>query len=192
MKKLTILIDMDDTLENLCDVWIEYLNERYGLHVSKNDVNDWDMTLAFPMLLCREIYEPLFEVNMWNRVKPLPGAVRYVNQLIKDGHKVVIVTASHQNSVGIKLNHVLFKYFPIFTYKDVIITTQKQLINGDILIDDAPHNLEGGNYRGILMSAAHNRNYDAEGHGFVRAEKWKDIYKIICDYAAKGEGGEND
>lgn len=30
MKKLTILFDADDTVENLSDCWIAMLNERYG------------------------------------------------------------------------------------------------------------------------------------------------------------------
>lgn len=104
---------------------------------------------------------------MWKRVTPLPGAVEYLKRLIDDGHKVVIVTASHQNTVAMKLNNVLFRYFPYLTTSDVIITSQKQLVCGDVMIDDAPHNLVGGNYYGILVTAPHNRAYDAESNGFV-------------------------
>lgn len=28
MSKLTILIDMDDTIENLCEAWVGYLNNK--------------------------------------------------------------------------------------------------------------------------------------------------------------------
>ncbi|MBP5462729.1 MAG: hypothetical protein J6Y20_11505 [Lachnospiraceae bacterium] len=192
MKKLTVLIDMDDTIENLGETWVQCLNERHGTNVQRSDVTDWDVSKAFPTLTRHEVYAPLFDKRMWKRVQPLPGAVEYVKKLIEDGHKVLIVTASHQNTVGIKLNHVLFKYFPFFTYKDVIVTTQKQLISGDILIDDAPHNLEGGKYHGILVSAPHNRSYDAEKHGFVRADNWETIYKAVCDYANEGKEREQD
>ena len=34
MKKLTILFDADDTVENLSDCWIAMLNERYGTSVT--------------------------------------------------------------------------------------------------------------------------------------------------------------
>ena len=178
-KRLTILVDMDDTLENLLEEWVKFLNEEHNLRVDINNVTNWDMSKTFTMLSRQEIYAPLFNKSLWERVKPLPGAVQYVNRLIKDGHRVVIVTASHQDTVSIKLNDVLFKYFPFFTYKDVIITSQKQLINGDILIDDAPHNLEGGKYKGILMTAPHNKSYKAEEHGLVRVNDWEEIYKLI-------------
>lgn len=37
MKKLTILIDMDDTLEDLLGAWVSYLNTQYGTNVHKED-----------------------------------------------------------------------------------------------------------------------------------------------------------
>ena len=30
MKKLTVLIDMDDTIEDLVGAWVKYLNTKYG------------------------------------------------------------------------------------------------------------------------------------------------------------------
>lgn len=185
MKKLTILVDMDDTIENLCETWVAFLNETHGTTVHTDDIHDWDMTKAFPTIEKSQVYDPLFDENMWKRVTPLPGAVEYLKRLIDDGHKVVIVTASHQNTVAMKLNNVLFRYFPYLATKDVIVTSQKQLVCGDVMIDDAPHNLEGGNYYGILVTASHNRAYDATANGFVRADTWEEIYNIVCDYARK-------
>ena len=49
MKKLTILFDADDTVENLSDCWIAMLNERYGTSVTPEDVHGWDISLAFPL-----------------------------------------------------------------------------------------------------------------------------------------------
>ena len=176
---------MDDTIENLCEVWTRFLNERYGTNVHKDDIKDWDMSKAFPTLSHKEVYKPLLEEEMWKRVKPLPGAIKYVKKLIDDGHKVVVITASHPDTVSMKLNNVLFKYFPFFTYNDVIITTQKHMVSGDVLIDDAPHNLNDGKYYGILMAAPHNLTYDAGAHGIARADNWKEVYRIVCKYADK-------
>lgn len=185
LKKLTILVDMDDTIENLGEVWVNFLNETHGTTVHKDDIMGWDMSVAFPTVPKKQVYEPLCNEEMWKRVTPLPGAVEYLQKLINDGHKVVIVTAAPQESVPMKLNNVLFRYFPFFNMKDVIITSQKQLVRGDVMIDDAPHNLEGGEYFGILVSAPHNRAYDAKSNGFVRADNWDEIYNIVCDFARK-------
>ena len=48
-----------------------------------------------------------------------------------------------------------------------------------MLIDDGIHNLEGGAYKKILFTAAHNRDYDAEAHGMTRVHGWDEIVGII-------------
>ena len=40
MKLLTILVDMDDTIEHLLKAWVEYLNERHGTTVKHEDITD--------------------------------------------------------------------------------------------------------------------------------------------------------
>lgn len=59
------------------------------------------------------------------------------------------------------------------------ITSHKQLVKGDVLIDDGTHNLEGGNYFKILMTAQHNKKYDAEANGMLRVETWAEVYSAI-------------
>lgn len=184
MKQLTILVDFDQTLNNLNEVWIAYLNERYGTTVKTDDVKEWDMQKAFPSLTPYEIYKPLFKEELWEKVTPIPKAYDNVCKLKYDGHKVYVVTTSNPTTVPIKLNKVLFKYFPFFTYNDVIITSHKQLIIGDVLIDDAPHNLEGeASYKKILFSAPHNKTFNEKSIGAVRANDWDEIYKLINDLA---------
>ena len=61
MKKLTILVDMDDTIENLSEAWVSYLNSRYGTNVSVSDISSWDISQAFPTLSKTEVYGALKE-----------------------------------------------------------------------------------------------------------------------------------
>lgn len=66
-----------------------------------------------------------------------------------------------------------------------IVTKNKQLVNGDILIDDGVHNLEGGRYKKILMSAPHNKGYDAELHGMTRVKSWEEAYNAVHIYTSE-------
>ena len=182
MKKLTILVDMDDTLIKLGETWIEFLNERYGTNVDWRDVTDWDVSIFFPELTRYQVFEPLHSAELWKRTKPMDGAVEAVAKLRKDGHRVIVVTSAPPKTVEAKLIYSLFKHFR-FTYKDVIIAYHKQLIKGDVLVDDAPHNLAGGNYLPILVDAPHNRDYDAEYNGMIRTENWEQIYDVITEFA---------
>lgn len=38
MKHLTILVDMDDTIESLASAWIDYLNARHGTTTKLTDI----------------------------------------------------------------------------------------------------------------------------------------------------------
>lgn len=176
---MTILVDMDDTIEGLLDSWTEFLRKKHGVDVYSDDITDWDVSKAYPTLTKKEVLAPLFEEEMWKSVLPFSDAVMYLRRLIDEGHDVIIVTASHYDTVGLKMRHVLVKYFPFIPYDNVIIASKKQMVIGDVMIDDAPHNLIGGKYRGILFSAPHNRDFCAEEYGLRRASNWSEVYQIL-------------
>ena len=176
---MTILIDMDDTIESLLRAWVNGVNTKYGRSVSCEDVTSWDVSAAFPGLTREEVYAVPLEQGFWKTVEPIPGAAEAIQRFMDAGHEVFIVTATPYESVTEKMTEVLFRYFPFLTWKQLIITSRKQLIRGDVLIDDGVHNLEGGDYVKILMTAPHNRNYDAEANGMIRVQTWAEIEEVI-------------
>lgn len=128
MRHLTILVDMDDTIENLAEAWVAYLNARHQTSTSLSDITDWDISKAFPTLTKEQVYAPLFEDTFWSWVKPMKGASETLQKLIADGHTVLIVTTSNYQTLAAKMEQVLFHYFPFLTWNDVIITAHKQLM----------------------------------------------------------------
>ena len=186
MKNLTILVDMDDTIENLCTAWVAELNIRHGLAVLPTDIVEWNICKAFPTLTPAQVYAPLYSEAFWSTVKPIEGAVEALFKLKNDGHRIVIVTASDTDTVAYKMNNVLYKYFPFLTYKDVVITSQKDLVNGDVMIDDNPMNFDyekTSNRLNILFSAPHNMNIDDEKAGLYRADTWDEVLFYIHFYS---------
>ena len=176
---MIILVDMDDTIEQLLQAWVDGVNKKYGRSASCDDITDWNVSKAFPGLSWEEVYTVPIEPGFWGRVLPIPGAVEGLKALIDRGHEVYIVTATYYESVEEKMKDLLFRYFPFLSWSQVILTGRKQLIRGDVLIDDGIHNLEGGDYRKILFTAAHNRFYDAEAHGMIRVNTWEEAVEVI-------------
>ena len=97
------------------------------------------------------------------------------------------MTATPYESILEKMSEVLFRYFPFLSWDQVIITSRKQLIRGDVLIDDGIHNLEGGQYKKVLMTAPHNISFDAEAHGMIRVRNWKEIEQVIDQLSTEKE-----
>lgn len=179
-RKYTILVDMDDTIENLLVEWIKWLNEKYGTNVKERDVRAWDLTLAFPGLTEEQVYEPLYHPELWERVRPKPHAASTLMRLMQDGHDVYITTSSNYCTLRTKMDAVLFRYFPFIQWDHVIVASKKQMIRGDIMIDDGPHNLIGGDYIKVLFTAAHNRSFNEKPHDMIRVGSWEQAYRLIA------------
>lgn len=176
---MIILVDMDDTIEHLLCPWLNWLNKAYDKNVQESDVVSWDMQDAYPDLSVEQIFEPLDVPEFWDTVTPIEGAREALERFLSRGHKIYVVTSTPVGSVRPKMERVLFRYFPFFTFDDVIITSNKQLVRGDVLIDDGYHNMVGGTYKKILVDAPYNRKYDEREAGAVRVRNWAEIEAAI-------------
>lgn len=177
----TILVDMDDTIEKCTEAWVHYVNRRFGTDTDPETLRDWDVSKGFPTLTREQVYGVTFEEDFWRTVKPIDKACEYLKKLIDDGNRVYIVTCAAYETLRVKMEEVLFRYFPFIEWKDVIIASRKQMIRADILIDDGIHNHIDGDYLRLLYTAPHNREYDAEANGMIRVNGWEEIYRIITE-----------
>lgn len=178
MNHLKILFDADDVAETLVQSWVDILNEQYGTKVSLEDVADWDISLAFPTLTKKQIYGALQEERLWANLQPTPGAQEYLQRLHDEGHELYMVTATDYRTCRVKIERIL-ELFPFLDAEHIIIAHRKQMVVGDVLIDDGPHNLVGGRYFRILFDQPHNRCFDESKYGMYRAVGWEQVYKLI-------------
>ena len=189
---MTILIDMDDVLECLLEAWLEYNNRKFGTSVQPDDIWEWDLSKAFPGHTKEEVYAAELDAGIWDTVRPMPGADEALRKLMADGHAIYVVTATLYETLPSKMDRVLFRYFPYLSWNQVIVTGNKHMIKGDVLIDDGPHNLSGGEYRKILFSAPHNRAFDEKTVGAIRVNNWDEAYEAVCsiDREIRKQNGE--
>ena len=179
-KTVTVCVDMDDTIENLLSAWITCLNNNYGTSVSYKDITEWEMKKIFPTLTENEIFSPLKDMGLWEKVSPKKDAQMYLKKLIDEGYNVYICTASHYDTVALKMTQVLKQHFPYIDWRKIIVAHDKQMIRCDVMIDDYIGNLLGGSYMKILMDAPYNRGFDKDG--IFRVHDWKEIYALIHKY----------
>ena len=180
MTNLTVLCDMDDVLWNLLTPWIAEINRTTGANIKEESITDWDISKFIPYIPAELIYAPLYKKSFWSKLQPYDDAQWFIWQLLIDGHEVKIVTAPAYSykSMPAKIDNFL-RLFPMVRQENIIITKQKQLIIGDVLIDDAPHNLVGGSYTKILLNKTSNSNYDATQHEMIRVSTLTEAYGEI-------------
>ena len=173
-----IAFDMDDVLVELLDSWVTWLNNHYGTHVECEDVKQWDMQVAFPELDESQIYECLSVKEFWQAVQMSSNGDEIVRKLQNDGYNVIVVTASSPRALHTKLYNCLLVHYPMFTYHDVVVCHNKQLVKCDYIVDDAPHNLEGHDAIKFLMDAPYNRNCPEYIYDF-RVHSLDEVYDRI-------------
>lgn len=183
-KSLTILVDVDNVLEDLHTPWVVAVNKKYGTDVKPEDITSWNIERFFDGLSRNQVFSPLHTAELWESLEPLKGSQKYLKMLIKDGHKVFLLTSAHPDTIPLKFKF-LQKHFPFIPFRDVIISSHKQMVIGDVLIDDAPHNLKNGCYQGILVDSPHNKSFDESAYGFYRAKNWAEIYEIVHNIAER-------
>ena len=177
-KQLTILCDMDDVLFPLAPIWVNEINYLFGTSVNPDEITDWDIVSFFPELTTEQIYEPLRKEGFWDYRQPFRDGLWFVDNVIKDGHRLKVVTATHYIDVMPSIRRLL-QCYKMLSYRDVIIAEEKQLINGDILIDDAVHNLIDGDYYPILKTMPHNENYGNSKFKLHRVSNLYEAYDIV-------------
>lgn len=186
MKKLRILIDLDDTMEEFLPRWIQAINYQHNRDVRIEDVRSWHMNEVYPDLLEEDLIEPLLTYEFWEGVREKPGAAKNILKFINDGHQINVVTSSHYGTIERKMDSMFFRLFPFLTWSSVIVTNEKGRIKGDVLIDDNPDFMEGFTGLRLLMDAPHNQG-DMATSCATRVYNWNEVYDVVTSYAESVE-----
>lgn len=178
----TILVDCDDVINNLCETWCDWLNQKYGTKVSYNEITEWNMANAFPGLTLEQIHSPLSTSEFWDRVEPRQDAQTAIKLLQSHGHEVYICTASYYDTLKAKYENFIRKQFWFIGWDRIIVAQNKSMIIGNVLIDDNPSNLENFKGKRILYTAPHNRSYLAFKNDMLRCDNWQDVMNTISSF----------
>lgn len=176
LKSKIISIDYDEVLFPFLEPLLKELNETHNLNAKVTDIKGWNIESYLP-LTRTQVFAPTHNDNFWKRIQPKEDAVWFVDKIIKDGCDIQVVTSSFYKNVKPKIERLL-KCFPL-EWKNVIITSNKQRIITDVLIDDAPHNLRGGNYIKFLIDMPHNQiDLDKENE-MIRVNNLREVYELL-------------
>jgi len=178
----TICTDCDDVLLDLIPAWVAVLNCRHGTNVKPDDITDWDIMQFFPTLTRDQVYKPIIEYDFWRwHIEPKTLAKEFVGRLAchPDEFRLKVITKTDYRNVEPKTK-ALMRWFPSIKWEDIIVTSCKQDVACDVLIDDNPDNLVGRRGHCILIDMPHNRSFDvSEWDTIHRAYSLAEAYNMI-------------
>jgi 5'(3')-deoxyribonucleotidase len=184
MTEPIILIDMDDVLADLTGNWINLLNKRHGTSIIRDDLSVWNVgrsiPIKFPNITSSEIYAPLSEPNLFRTLPVLPGVKPALREMKSLGWELVIVTSlpivKHRPGMIVqeKCEWIEEHLSEFIKPRDLIFTYRKDLVKGNVLIDDAPHNITS--YPGPTI--IYDRPWNRKVTGTARVNKWSEVVDV--------------
>lgn len=142
MKKLTILVDMDGVLANyqahLLATWEKEHPEKFA--IAQSAVTEHDIDKLFPHEYRSMIEEITLRERFFASLPPIAGGREALEDMLSAGHNVRICTAPKKvfhHCIGEKFEWVNLHLGKKWIER-IVLTRDKTLVHGDILIDDKP------------------------------------------------------
>jgi 5'(3')-deoxyribonucleotidase len=187
---MIIYLDMDETLVNLVDPWLDILNEKSGHNFSRDQVGAYAVEDNFSdRLSSEEIFEPFNTEGFWSSLPPFPGALEFVQTLYEADHTIYIATIPALGSVcHHEKEYWVQQYLPFIGREHLIFCHHKYLLRGDALLDDNPKYLAHFRGKRLLFDKPWNSPDALRDEGML--DKWfirMHSYQSVLDFLAQME-----
>ena len=196
MSKAIIGVDIDGVLCNTGQAMIDYYNSLSGDNLTLLDIKNYYIEEYVKPEWKKDFHKLFLDNKFWKTVKVINDAQKYVDKLIDNDYRIVLVTSTEPYNFY-KKSRWLSRMFPKINLRDNLISCKdKQLMSSyiDILIDDYPKNLQNkydnyGNYLTadyIKIMFDHNGQYawtkefKCNNVDSFRVHNWQETYDLIC------------
>lgn len=187
--RLCILVDCDDVLNDLLPKTLQIYNSNHLQDQDKqytvNDFTEFKIQNCVTEEAAEEIEGLFLQKHLWDSLRPAPRAVATMQRMMEAGHEVLVVTATHFKNATWK-GEWLEKYFPFVRWENVIVTSKKNRITGDWLIDDNMDNLKSFPYGRVCIDRPWNRNVRDDVYGILRVKNLEEAYEAIVQAEEQG------
>jgi 5'(3')-deoxyribonucleotidase len=175
----TLLIDMDSVIVDLMSEWFRRYNQDYDDDLSVERVLCWQSEKYVKPECGEKIYEYLDQPDLFRNLQPLPNALEVLERLHRE-YDILIVTSSRTLAFTEKEEWVE-RHLPFIGKHNLIFAHRKDMICGDVLFDDAPHNLLAFLQTGrtaVAMDYPYNRDVTVPRvKGWLEFESWLATWK---------------
>jgi 5'(3')-deoxyribonucleotidase len=177
------MLDFDGVIGEIFDIILPWWNAVHGTSYVFEDIKDWDLDKTFGPDANKKIFEYMNTPDFYDHVKPQDDCISVIQNLINEGHDVIIVTAIPKtcpNTYGGKLKWIT-RHLPFFDLQNFYTGKRKENIYAHLQLDDGPHNLEA--FPGVTV--AYDRPWNKSVYTAYRVKTWFEFYTIIQELTLK-------
>lgn len=160
-----IICDLDSIVIDLLVPWIAEYNRRWSENISVESITDYGLEKFVKPERVSDLFGVLGEPGFYLKLPPLAGAVEALTELHKNGYDIVVATAVASSGNAQDKFVWCKKHLPFLKHRDIFVGARKELLRGDVFIDDAPKNIVA--YRNAwpdatIMTIAYPYNQDCK------------------------------
>lgn len=179
---MIIICDVDGVVADLHTPWLQRYNEMSGDSLTVDKIVTWHISDYVKPEYRSRMFDILREPDLYKDVKPIPGALEAI-QYLRTLHRVVFATScvkgmADQKWEWLEANGALPRRY---SHKDLVVTTDKALIQGDVIIDDSMEHCLAFNGGAVLFDQPWNRDTNLADHSTWchRAAGWQKTIEIL-------------
>ena len=174
---MRIIMDMDEVLVDFLNPLLAKHNERYNEKVTIDDLTEWELPSKMKSIFC----EPGFFLEL----PPAFGGIEGMQYLKREGHDVIIATSPSESQFIARDKLLWIKILLPDFLDNLFITHRKQIIPGDIIVDDCPKYLkESIATHKIVMHRPYNQGIEG-----IRVRNWQELLWAVDEI---GESSDAD
>ena len=185
-QKKILLVDFDDTI---CQsVFLKKVNDFLGTDYKIKQFKEYLIDSIVPEDRRKEFFDSFFESDPYEKLPLIDGAKDALKKLSEKYDIYVCSSCVMLNSPKSSARLFSSKYeylirkLPFLDPKKFIFTSSKQLVKGDVIIDDYFGNLKGDIPQKFLFDSYHNKektDEELKERGVVRVKGWKEVCEIL-------------
>jgi len=171
-------VDLDGTLRNILQQIVDLYHTTYpnSEPVNVDDIRQYQLATYFPALT-EEFTHWAFAANakhVFLEAQPYPGALEFVHALQQRGTVCYVTSQRRENW---QLTRDWLERWEL--RGEVVFTSDKLAVPGDVLIDDAPVFLVAADPRCVCIARPYNGTYEGTRlDGYDAILQWIDAHKF--------------
>lgn len=167
-----LAVDIDNTIWDLVSPWIGFYNIYYNDNVNYSDIVEYNFFNITKKATKEELLNILSSDSFWAFVYPYKESKEYLEKLNDEFELYIVTSTSYKTSM--KKFERFFELFDFLNEDQLIITSNKCLLNVDIIVDDFINNLSGDNHIKFLIDQPYNK--DINDDTIIRVKNLKEVY----------------
>lgn len=179
---MRLLIDMDQVICKWLERILEWYNHDKKTNMSLEDVKSWNVVDTLGPNSEDFIRSCMRYPELYRDLDPVEGAIEGIKLLQEKGHEVIIATAVPK-SAGIAYHGKLEwirRNMPFFSLNNFVAIQRKDLLQGDVLLDDGMHNIIPFRKSG-RTAVVFDRPWNRNDVGGERVYSWQQFIALVDD-----------